>query len=366
MVYSATASPDWARLQRALSVEAERGFCDVQGNQFRFSEFLHLNLVQAQAAVTSTQEQSKCEAIAAKFESYPELPLSQRQHLVAETRRLLYLVQREQLKLQEPPAAKKVRLPAVKLAADPAQASAPVSLDQSLMYLKGIGPQSADRLAKLGLYSVRDILFYYPRDYIDYARQVKIEDLVAGETVTIVVTVRRCNCFNSPKNPKLTIFEMTVGDVTGQLRLSRFYAGDRFRNRGWQEKQKQQYAAGTVIAASGLVKANKYGYTLEEPEIEVLQHTRDSIDSLKIGRVVPIYPLTEGVLPELVRRAVVAALPAAQHIPEPLPEALRQEYGLVKLPEAIAQIHFPESSEWLDRARRRLVFDEFFYLSWGC
>jgi ATP-dependent DNA helicase RecG len=364
--YSTTASPDWARLQRALSVEAERGFCNVQGNQFRFSEFLHLNLVQAQTAVASSQEQSKCQAIAAKFETYPELPLSQRQHLVAEARRLLYQVQREQIKQQEPPATPKVKLPAVKPAAEKSGTStAPVSLDQSLMYLKGIGPQSADRLAKLGLYSVRDVLFYYPRDYIDYARQVKIEDLVAGETVTIVVTVRRCNCFNSPKNPKLTIFEMTVGDVTGQLRLSRFYAGDRFRNRGWQEKQKQQYAPGTVIAASGLVKANKYGYTLEEPEIEVLQNTRDSIDSLKIGRVVPIYPLTEGVPPELLRRAVVAALPAAQHLLDPLPEALRQQYNLVTLPEAIAHIHFPESSEWLSRARRRLVFDEFFYLQLG-
>jgi ATP-dependent DNA helicase RecG len=115
--YSTTASPDWARLQRALSVEAERGFCDVQGNQFRFSEFLHLNLVQAQTAVASTQEQSKCQAIAAKFQTYPELPLSQRQHLVAEARRLLYQVQREQIKQQEPPATPKVKLPAVKPAA---------------------------------------------------------------------------------------------------------------------------------------------------------------------------------------------------------------------------------------------------------
>jgi ATP-dependent DNA helicase RecG len=346
-------------------VEAERGFCDVQGNQFRFSEFLHLNLVQAQAAVNSAQDQSKCQVIATQFEQYPELPLSKRQHLVAETRRLLYQVQREQLRKADPPAEKKVRLPAAKSPVTQDHSSTQISLDQSLMYLKGIGPQSADRLAKLGLYSVRDVLFYYPRDYIDYARQVRIEDLEEGETVTIVATVRRCNYFNSPKNPKLTIFEMTVGDVTGQLRLSRFYAGDRFRNRGWQEKQKQQYAPGTVIAASGLVKTNKYGYTLEEPEIEVLQNTRDSIDSLKIGRVVPIYPLTEGVLPELVRRAVVAALPATKQIPEPLPDELRGAYNLVGLPEAIAHIHFPESSEWLDRARRRLVFDEFFYLQLG-
>ncbi|HEY9824827.1 MAG TPA: DEAD/DEAH box helicase, partial [Stenomitos sp.] len=374
MTYSATpnnaaartqTTPDWTRLQRALSVEAERGFCDVQGHQFRFSEFLHLHLSQAQGAAIADPAQAKCQAIAAKFKTYTELPLSQRQHLVAETRRLLYQVQREHLKQIEPPATPQVRLAAAKSPITGEKSAASVRLDQSLTYLKGIGPHSADRLAKLGLYTVRDILFYYPRDYIDYARQVKISDLEAGETVTIVATVRRCNCFSSPKNPKLTIFELTVGDSTGQLRLSRFYAGERFRNRGWQEKQKQQYSPGTAIAASGLVKTNKYGYTLEEPEIEVLQHTRDSIDSLNMGRVVPIYPLTEGVPPELVRRAVVAALPAAQQLNEPLPEFLRQQYELVTLPQAIAQVHFPQSSDWLSRARRRLVFDEFFYLQLG-
>ena len=363
---TATTSPDWARLQRALSVEAERGFCDVQGHQFRFSEFLQANLVQAQTAVASVPEQSKCQVMAAQFAQYPELSLAKRQHLVAETRRLLYQVQREQLRQADLPATtQKVRQPSTKALVESNQSSSSVSLDQSLKYLKGIGPQSADRLAKLGLYSVRDILFYYPRDYIDYARQVSIADLEEGTTVTLVGTIRRFNCFSSPKNPKLTIVEMTVGDVTGQIRLSRFYAGDRFRNRGWQEKQKQQYLPGTVVAASGLVKANKYGYTLEEPEIEVLQNTRDAIDSLKIGRVVPIYPLTEGVPPDLVRRAVVAALPAAQQISDAFPDDLCQQYNLVPLSEAITQIHFPDSSERLKRAKRRLVFDEFFYLQLG-
>ncbi|MGB8702043.1 MAG: ATP-dependent DNA helicase RecG [Thermosynechococcaceae cyanobacterium] len=352
---------NWARLQRALSVEAEHGFCDVQGNQFRFSEFLHLSL--GQVATQSTQEQGRYQAIAQRFSTYADLPTSQRQHLVAETRRLIYQVQREQLRTD--PAEPTVRQPRVVPPVATDTTTPTVRLDQSVMYLKGIGPHNADRLAKLGLYSVRDLLFYYPRDHIDYARQVKIEDLEPGETVTIVATVRRCNFINSPKNPKLAIFELTVSDATGRIRVSRFYAGDRFRNRGWQEKQKQLYATGTVVAASGLVKANKFGLTLEEPEIEVLEHTRDAIDSLTIGRVVPIYPLTEGVLPTLIRRAVVAAIPAAQELAEPLPESLRTQYNLIGLPEAIAQIHFPESAEQLARARRRLVFDEFFYLQLG-
>ncbi|MEM8810464.1 MAG: ATP-dependent DNA helicase RecG, partial [Cyanobacteria bacterium P01_G01_bin.38] len=89
------------------------------------------------------------------------------------------------------------------------------------------------------------------------------------------------------------------------------------------------------------------------------------IDSMMVGRVVPVYPLTEGVGADLVRRAVVAALPAAVEIRDPLPAALRTEYGLIQLPVAIAHIHFPANSEKLSTARRRLIFDEFFYLQLG-
>jgi ATP-dependent DNA helicase RecG len=220
-------------------------------------------------------------------------------------------------------------------------------------------------LAKLGLYNVRDLLFYYPRDYVDYARQVDIRDLEPGETVTLVGTVKRCTCFTSPRNTKLTIFELVVRDRSGQIKLSRFFAGNRYSNRGWQEQQKRLYPPGAVIAASGLVKESKYGLTLEDPQIEVIEHLRDTITSDVVGRVLPIYPLTEGVTADLVRRVVKAALPAANQLADPLPGALREHYDLIELQTAIAHIHVPPDSTHLELARRRLVFDEFFYLQLG-
>ena len=113
------------------------------------------------------------------------------------------------------------------------------------------------------------------------------------------------------------------------------------------------------------MKSSKYGITLDNPDIEVLDHSGDQIESLTVGRVVPIYPLTEGVQPALVRRAVIAALPAAKKLKEPLPDALLNSHNLVGIGDAIANIHFPENSTSLDRARRRLIFDEFFYLQLG-
>jgi len=83
-----------------------------------------------------------------------------------------------------------------------------------------------------------------------------------------VGNVKRCNCFNSPKNTKLAIFELLLQDRTGQIKLNRFYAGTRYTNRAWQEGQKKLYLVGSVVAVSGLVKAGKYGLTLENPEFE--------------------------------------------------------------------------------------------------
>lgn len=355
--------PDWIRLQRALAVEVEGGFQDLVGKQYRFSEFLSLNLAQPPLNGLPSVDRCRWQALAAEFANYPQLSISKRQHLVADARRFFYQVQQTCSKQAQPSEPARPVVPQTTPLVQSKHTS--ISLDQPLTDLAEIGPRSGDRLAKLGLYTVRDLLYYYPRDHLDYARQMKICDLVAGETVTLIGTVRRCNCFSSPRNSKLTIFELVVKDSTGQIKLNRFFAGNRYRHRGWQEQQKRLYSPGSVVAASGLVKTSKYGITLEDPNLEVLEHSHGKIDSMTVGRVMPLYPLTEGVKPDLVRRAVVAALPAAAQLREALPESLRQQYGLIDIGTAVNQIHFPPDSSALDAARRRLVFDEFFYLQLG-
>ena len=362
-----TESPDWLRLQKALSVEAEKGFTDLVGNQYRFSEFLCLSFGKTPDALAPT-ERRQWQEIANQFARYPEMTAQQRQHLVAETRRFLHHVQQEELRRTSEPSNPKVKSPRTTplvQSTSRTQENRSLTLDLPLSKLEEVGVRKSGYLARLGLLTVRDILFYYPRDHVDYARQVNINKLEAGETVTLVGTVKRCNCFTSPRNKKLTIFEVVLQDSTGQIKLNRFFAGTRYGNRGWQEQQKRRYPAGSVVAASGLVKKNKYGVTLEDPELEVLDSLGGSIDSSKIGRVVPVYPLTEGVPGDLVRQAVIAALPYAAQLKEPLPSVLREQYGLMGVKDAIANIHFPQDSDVLASARRRLVFDEFFYLQLG-
>ncbi|MFM7406923.1 MAG: ATP-dependent DNA helicase RecG [Cuspidothrix sp.] len=359
-------TPDWIRLHKALAFEAENGFVDLMGKQYRFSEFLCLTFGQFPTALPA-KERLRWHQVGMQFANYPNLTLTQRQHLIAEARRYLNQLQQELETETESPTKtyqSKNPNPTTPIVAEISKRLAP-KIDQKLSDLPEIGIRKAENLARLNLYTVRDLLFYYPRDHIDYARQVNISQLEGGETVTIIATVKRFNFFTSPKNRKLSILELILKDNTGQVKVSRFFAGARFSSRGWQESLKRRYPVGSLLAACGLVKGSKYGLTLDNPELEVLADPGDTIDSLTIGRVVPIYALTEGVMANTVRQAVTTALTAAVNLKDPLPKGLREKYNLMELKDAIPNIHFPKDSDSLKTARRRLVFDEFFYLQIG-
>lgn len=371
-----TEKPDWVRLEKALSVEAETGFNNIQGKQYLFNDFLSISFSQPLEILPSFFRR-KCQETSAKFARYSEMNLEERQELIAKTREFIIelrsvceAAERADKKNKDRIQTEKKNLPvntnsALITGANVVKTSYNSYLDQPLTYIKGVGPKGSDRLAKLGLQTVRDVLFYYPRDHIDYGNQVSIKELVAGETVTIVGKIKRCSCFNSPNNKKLTILEIIIKDATGQIKITRFFASIRFSNQGWQNQQKNLYPVGAVIAASGLVKKNKYGMTLDNPELEVLDSEGGTIESMKIGRLVPVYPLTEGVGADLVRKAVIGSLPTVEKIHDPLPGRFLDKYQLINLQYAIANIHFPPDRDCLSAARRRLIFDELFYLQLG-
>ncbi|MDY6785287.1 MAG: ATP-dependent DNA helicase RecG [Cyanobacteriota bacterium] len=361
--------PNWERLYKALSVETERGFEDLMGKQYRFSEFMTLTFGDP-LKIGSRSHRVRWNSLGAQFQQYPNFSVAQRQTVITEARRLLEDLQQTASASQTQTSSRtreEKTAPKSQSFDRGAQPASIPSLDQPLREIPEIRRRRSGKSLeeRLGLITVRDALFYYPRDHIDYSRQVNIANLKAGETVTLVGTVKRCNCFTSPKNKKLSIFELILRDRTGQVKLNRFFGGAHFANRGWQERLKRQYPAGSIVAASGLVKQNKYGITLDNPEIEVLDGPGANIESINIGRVLPVYPLTEGITADVVRQAIVAVLPAIARIDDPLPAVLRQKYGLIGLQDAIAHIHFPPDRETLTHARRRLVFDEFFYLQLG-
>jgi ATP-dependent DNA helicase RecG len=346
------------RLEKALQAEVQQGYINLQGRQYRFAEFLTLSLGQTPPAPLATDQKRTWMNLAQKFSRYEVLELPGRRSLIAETRRFLYQLHRQGE--ARPTEVKEAKAPYQEN--PPSSAERPTqSLAHSIAQLKGIGPKGAQALAKLGILYIEDLLRYYPRDYADYSNQKLIKQIQPGETVTLVGKIRQVSCFTSPKNHKLCILSLVVGDSSGRIKVSQFFAGPRFANRGWQELQKKNYPLNSTVAVSGLVKKSTGGLSLDKPEIEVL----DEEGGLFKGKIIPIYALTEGVPASLIRRAVQRALPYAEVLGEPLPLSLRQDLSFLDLPQAIGKVHFPETIEDHKKARQRLVFDEFFFLQLG-
>jgi ATP-dependent DNA helicase RecG len=360
-----SAQPDWMKLQKALSIEADRGFNDIQGKHHIFHDFLYLSLKDL-LEIAPSEVSDRCRNLIDQFANYPNLDQEYRQHIIAETRRFLLHTQRLlEIKKNQKIAAELqgITSPSVSTPKTSKPADDKISIHDLIE--KVVGPRNGKRLLKLGVQTIYDLLYYYPRDHIDYARQASISELEPGETVTLVARVKRCHYINSSKNKKLTIMELVLNDETGQLKISRFFAGARFRSSGWQYQQKKMYPSGALVAASGLVKKNKYGITLDNPELEVLDTVGGQIESINIGRVVPVYPLTEGLGADVVRKAVLACLPYVNQLQDAIPQGLLDFYQLTSIQNAINNIHFPPDRDCLAAARRRLVFDEFFYLQLG-
>lgn len=362
------ATDAWFRaLQQALQLEAERGFTDLMGRRERFSAFLARSLSQPPSGLRADIAE---QALAADFSSYGQLSTSQRQVLVRRCRQHLH-GWRQRTRPPSAPAAPQLRLAATtdtdaQGSAAP-RGSAPTTLnpDTPLAEIRGVGPRSATRLAQLGLFVVRDLVHYYPRDYLDYANLVRISALVPGSTATIVATVRRCRSFVSPRNPQLAILELQLADPTGRLRVSRFFAGRRFTSPAWLKLQERQFPSGATIAVSGLVKAGPYGAQFQDPLMEVLTSPQAPVRSPQIGRLIPVYGLTEGLGADRMRQAITAVLPVVRRWPEPLPKGLLAEEGLIERGLALQQIHGPADREQLQASRRRLVFDEFLLMQLG-
>jgi ATP-dependent DNA helicase RecG len=356
-----------ATLQQASQLEADRGFVNLQGRRDTYSGFVQ-RCLEAPVVELSEPEQASLASLARAFGDYRDGDLNQRRRLVSQLRQRLHLL-RCQHRPPLPHSPPRLNLASPTAMAAPGQGRSAGDRIQRdlepqtpLTEVPGIGPKIAAQLAGLGLLVVRDLLQHYPRDYLDYANLVRIGELVPGATATIVARIRHSHAFASPRNPNLSIHELHVQDVTGRLRVSRFLAGRRFSSPGWLKQQQRQFPAGATVAVSGLVRETPYGPAFRDPLIEVLEGPAAPVRSEQIGRIVPVYALTEGLSADRLRRCLSTVLPLVRHWSDPLSEELRREFALPPLADARAGIHQPLNRDHLQASRRRLVFDELFLL----
>ncbi len=233
--------------------------------------------------------------------------------------------------------------------AEPAPAR-PAALDAPLTVIQGVGPKQARMLAQLGLHSLGDLLYYFPRRYEDYTQMKPIKNLWVNEQVTVIGTVQSVEG-RLIRDGKLHLVEAILNDGTGALRLVWF-------NQPWMINRVK---VGDHVSASGKLDQYLGRLVMNNPELEPLE-----IEHLHTNRIVPIYPLTANLRQKWLRRIMNQVVPYwAPRVPDPLPAWVRHSAGLIALGEALKQIHFPDSQIHLKRARERLAFDEIFLLQLG-
>lgn len=217
-----------------------------------------------------------------------------------------------------------------------------IDLKQSAQYIKGVGPQRAALLRKLNIYTLEDLITYFPRDYEDRSKPKKISQLVDGEEALIeVIAISKISEVRIRKN--MVIEKLIVRDETGSCVISWFN----------QKYLKGKFEIGCKYSFFGKASV-KYG------KIEILNPVFDNNETNKnTGKIIPIYPSTYSLTQGSIRRAIENGLSLInENLEETLPEYLLKEYNLLDLNNAIKQIHFPKDFEEYQKARTRLVFEE--------
>jgi len=222
-------------------------------------------------------------------------------------------------------------------------------LDSPVVQMRGISSIYAKRLQQLGINTIRDLLFHFPRRYNDFSTLKPISEIEYGEEVTIIGQIWETNNRVTRTGKNLTT--SIISDGTATIEATWF-------NQPYLVKKLRP---GREIILSGKVDAYLGRLVMSSPEWEPLEK-----ESIHTGRIVPVYPQTEGVRSRWLRRVIKPALDHwAPRLVDALPAGLRQKARLLDLPTAIRQIHFPDSWEALEEARRRFCFEEFLLIQLG-
>ncbi len=245
-----------------------------------------------------------------------------------------------------------------------------LQLQTDVKFVKGVGPRVAEWLAQKNISTVEDLLYYLPFRYEDRLNPRGIAELKAGEMATVIAEVRNSAVFRTRKMP---IFQMVAGQGRATLKCIWFH-GEYLRDR---------FKPGQLVALYGKVE-NEWkgrGLQISQPQFEVLEDEGElaneagEIESLEVGRIVPIYETAAGakLTSRWFRRIIHGALrDLASDIPDGVPSALVQRLGLLDRRTAFDLTHFPQPGEsftalqdYRTTAHRRLIFEELFFLEIG-
>ncbi len=254
-----------------------------------------------------------------------------------------------------------------------------MDLDTPISTLPRVSPAYQKRLGKLGIKTLRDLFYHFPRRYNDFSKITKIIDLRAGQTATAQGRIIEINNTRTWKK-RMTITKAYIQDSTGSIKIVWF-------NQPYLTKSLKN---GDLINISGKVNLNKSPAFLHDtkltqkeivplPKTYINPHNFEKVAGKDLyfsnpafekitsqlrhtGRIVPIYPETAGLSSRYLRYIIQLYLPNAKQLIDWLPAAIKRSQRLLDLNTAISQVHFPASLKNANQARRRLTFEELFLL----
>lgn len=330
---------DVDQIRRAIQVEEKYKYINIMGKEASFSGFM---IKQIKQIYKASGKNVKWLSVIEAFEHYPLDNMFQRKRTIT---RFVSVLKKDLYKEETP--SKNVYVEKDLYSAD-------------VVMLKGVGPKFGYLLNKVNIFSVFDLISYYPKKYIDYSSRCLIRNLKEGMNVTIYGKITSLKTFTTRNN--LTIIKVVVSDESGVLELNYFYSK---LNRYSVERYKAQFPKNAGIIVSGCVKKDTYngGYTIDKPQYQIISDDNFETDNLNLGRIVPVYPLVENLNVKALRKAINNAIEAYSPLIENLvPQNIIEKYDLMNRNEAIKIIHFPTDNETLEKARFSLVFEEFFLL----
>ncbi len=224
------------------------------------------------------------------------------------------------------------------------------SLQTSVQFLRGVGPERATLLANLGMTTVEDLLWNLPRDVLDLTNVCRAAELRAGELQTV-----RGNVVD--REGRTTGTGRTMVGVL--IESDGLYVRGLWFNQPWMIRK---FEVGEAVLFSGKPKRNAGRWEFSHPRVQSL----GDADAEATGEVLPLYRLTEGLSQDQMRRIVRAAVERfVELVPDPLTDGLRERLGVCGLQQAIRELHLPKSVAEYEAGRRRLIFDDLFEFQLG-
>ena len=223
-------------------------------------------------------------------------------------------------------------------------------MNKNIQTVQMVGKVKAQKLNKLGIRTVGELITYFPRDYEDRSMEKKVSELMDGDECSVFLTVLSDVTMNRPR-PRMSIYKVTAGDDSGVMTLVWF-------NQGYI---KDQIKKGSKYVFYGKVKKRGSFIEITNPIFENENTVRKKTTGIQ-----PVYPLTEGITQNWLRMVQRNALDMViGKITEILPDELREKYSLSEINYSLEKIHFPSDFDEKDRVRKRLVFEELLMLQLG-